>query len=299
MSDDAIRMTDLTVRYGRTIAVDHVSLSVANGGVYALVGRNGAGKSSLVRCLLGQQKPQHGSVALFGEDSWSRRAALMRRIGVVTEDADAPPEMSVGAVARFCSRLYDKWDQESVDARLRTFGVPLTSRFGSLSKGQKKQVSLAMALAVTPELLVLDDPTLGLDVVARKSLFEEVIGELADRGTTIFITTHDLSGVETFADRVGMMERGKLVLDEEVDALKSRFRRIRFAEQPVAIDTSVLRPAVMRSWGGGAEAIVSNYDDLAFERMRNASNIGAAEVEAMSLEEIFISIADGKAGGNP
>ena len=123
-------------------------------------------------------------------------------------------------------------------------------------------MSLALALAISPELLVLDDPTLGLDVVARKSLFEEVIGDLADRGTTIFITTHDLAGVETFADRVGMMENGRIVLDEDVDALKSRFRRIRFAAQPVAIDTAVLRPTVMRSWGGGAEAIVSNYDDV-------------------------------------
>jgi ABC-2 type transport system ATP-binding protein len=184
------------------LAVDHAALDVARGSVYALVGRNGAGKSSLVRCLLGQQKPQQGSASLFGEDAWSRRTSLMQRIGVVTEDADAPPEMSVAAIARFCSRLYDKWDQDSVETRLRTFGVPLTSRFGSLSKGQQKQVSLAMALAISPELLVLDDPTLGLDVVARKSLFEEVIGDLADRGTTVFITTHDLAGVETFADRV-------------------------------------------------------------------------------------------------
>jgi ABC-2 type transport system ATP-binding protein len=295
MTDNAIRVSDLTVRYGRTTAVDQVALSVDRGGVYALVGRNGAGKSSLVRCLLGQQKPQHGQTMLFGEDSWSRRAALMQRIGVVAEEADAPPEMSVASIARFCSRLYDKWDQGSVEARLKTFGVPLASRFGSLSKGQKKQVSLALALAVSPELLVLDDPTLGLDVVARKSLFEEVIGDLADRGTTIFVTTHDLAGIETFADRVGMMENGRLVLDEEVDALKSRFRRIRFAAQPVAIDTAVLRPTIMRSWGGGAEAIVSNYDDLTFERMCSASKtIGAAEVEAMSLEEIFIAIAGGK-----
>ena len=294
MTDNAIRISDVTVRYGRLLAVDHVALDVAKGSVYALVGRNGAGKSSLVRCLLGQMKPQQGKATLFGEDAWSRRATLMQRIGIVTEDADAPPEMSVAAIARFCSQLYDKWDQASVEARLQTFGVPLTSRFGSLSKGQKKQVSLALALAISPELLVLDDPTLGLDVVARKSLFEEVIGDLADRGTTIFITTHDLAGVETFADRVGMMEHGKLVLDEDVDALKSRFRRIRFAAQPVAIDTTVLRPTVMRSWGGGSEAIVSNYDDLAFERMRSASNIGAAEVEAMSLEEIFIAMAGGK-----
>jgi len=293
MTDNAIRISDVTVRYGRLLAVDHVALDVAKGSVYALVGRNGAGKSSLVRCLLGQMKPQQGKATLFGEDAWSRRTTLMQRIGIVTEEADAPPEMSVAAIARFCSQLYDKWDQASVEARLQTFGVPLTSRFGSLSKGQKKQVSLALALAISPELLVLDDPTLGLDVVARKSLFEEVIGDLADRGTTIFITTHDLAGVETFADRVGMMEHGKLVLDEDVDALKSRFRRIRFAAQPVAIDTA-LRPTVMRSWGGGAEAIVSNYDDLAFERMRSASNIGAAEVEAMSLEEIFIAMAGGK-----
>jgi ABC-2 type transport system ATP-binding protein len=292
MSDIAIHVSDLTVRYGRAVAVDHAVLDVGKGTVYALVGRNGAGKSSLVRCLLGQQKPQHGSAALFGEDAWSRRTSLMKRVGVVTEDADAPPEMSVAAIARFCSRLYDKWDQESVDARLRTFGVSQTSRFGSLSKGQKKQVSLSLALAISPELLVLDDPTLGLDVVARKALFEEVIGDLADRGTTIFITTHDLAGVETFADRVGMMENGRIVLDEEVDALKSRFRRIRFAAPPVAIDTAVLRPAVMRSWGGGAEAIVSNYDDVSFEKMRG--NIGAADVEAMSLEEIFIAIAGGK-----
>ncbi|MEA2415995.1 MAG: type transport system ATP-binding protein [Thermoanaerobaculia bacterium] len=293
MSDAAIRISDLTVRYGRKTAVDHAALDVARGAVYALVGRNGAGKSSLVRCLLGQQKPQAGGAALFGEDAWSRRTSLMQRIGVVTEDADAPPEMTVASIARFCSRLYDKWDQDSVVARLRTFGVPLNSAFGSLSQGQKKQVSLAMALATSPELLVLDDPTLGLDVVARKSLFEEVIGDLADRGTTVFITTHDLAGVETFADRVGMMENGRLVLDEDVDALKSRFRRIRFAAQPVAIDAAVLRPTVMRSWGGGAEAIVSNYDDVSFERMRSASNIGAAEVEAMSLEEIFIAIAGG------
>jgi ABC-2 type transport system ATP-binding protein len=298
MSDTAIQAADLTVRYGRTTAVDRVALRVDRGSVYALVGRNGAGKSSLVRCLLGQQKPDGGDVTLFGENAWSRRAALMQRIGVVTEDADAPPEMSVAAIARFCSRLYDKWDQDSVEARLRTFGVPLTGRFGSLSKGQKKQVSLSLALAITPELLVLDDPTLGLDVVARKSLFEEVIGDLADRGTTVFITTHDLIGVETFADRVGILEHGRLVLDEEVDALKSRFRRIRFAAQPVALDASALRPTAMRAWGGGSEAIVSNYDDIAFERMRSTSNIGAAEVEAMSLEEIFIAVAGGNNGGN-
>src|SRR5258708_20376182 len=101
MRDNATRISDLPVRYGRLIAVDHAALDVARGAVYALVGRNGAGKSSLVRCLLGQQKPQHGSIALFGEDTWSRRTSLMQRIGVITEHADAPPHITVAAIPLF------------------------------------------------------------------------------------------------------------------------------------------------------------------------------------------------------
>jgi ABC-2 type transport system ATP-binding protein len=296
MSDRVIEINNLTVRYGASTAVDDVTISVERGAVYALLGRNGAGKSSLIRCLLGQRQAESGEVRLFGDDVWKRRAALMQRIGVVTEEADAPPEMTVASLARFCRCLYARWEQESFESRMRTFGIPLTSRFGTLSKGQKKQVSLALALAMSPDLIVLDDPTLGLDVVARKALFEEVIGELADRGITIFVTTHDLGGIETFADRVGIMQRGRLVLDEDADALRSRFRRIRFTAQPVALEAGGLAATRMRSWGGGAEAIVSNYDDIAFERFRAASGQSVAEIEPMTLEEIFVAVA-GENGG--
>src|SRR5262249_36216454 len=158
------------------------SLSVAPGFVYALLGRNGAGKSSLVRTLLGQQKAERGHIAIFGEDVWSHRATLMERVGIVPEEADAPPEMKVDALARFWSSLYTRWSATTFDDRIRRFAIDRNTKFGELSKGQKKQVSLALALATSPELLILDDPTLGLDVVARKSLFEEVIGEMADRG---------------------------------------------------------------------------------------------------------------------
>ena len=166
----------------------------------------------------------------------------------------------------------------------------MNSRFGSLSKGQKKQVALALALAMAPDLLVLDDPTLGLDVVARRSLFEEVIAELADRGITVLLTTHDLGGVETLADRVGILRNGRLVLDEDLETLKARFRRIRFAAQPVALEESALRATIVRNWGGGAEAIVTNYDEVAFERLHSPN----AEVSAMSLEEIFLAVAGEK-----
>jgi ABC-2 type transport system ATP-binding protein len=235
MTDTAIEISNLTVRYGSVTAVQDVTLNVPQGSVYALLGRNGAGKSSMVRCLLGQREPDGGSIRAFGKDVWTNRAALMQRIGVVSEEADAPPEMTVDQIARFCSRLYARWDQREVDARLERFEVPRRTKFGALSKGQKKQALLALALAISPDLLVLDDPTLGLDVVARKSLFEEVIAELADRGITVFLTTHDLAGIEALADRVAIMKNGVLVVEEELDALKTRFRRIRFAAQPDAI----------------------------------------------------------------
>jgi ABC-2 type transport system ATP-binding protein len=297
MKESVVEIDHLTVRYGRAVAVDDVALHIERGTVYALLGRNGAGKSSLIRCLLGQRKADGGTLRLFGADAWTRRAALMQRVGVVSEEADAPPEMSVAALARFCSSLYARWDQPAFEARMRAFGVPLTSRFGALSKGQKKQVSLALALAMSPDLVVLDDPTLGLDVVARKALFEEVIGELADRGITVFVTTHDLAGVETFADRVGIMKGGRLVLDEEADALRSRFRRVRFAAQQVALEAGGLAATAVRSWGSGAEAIVSNYDDIAFERFRTTSGTNAADIAPMSLEEIFIAVSGENAGG--
>ena len=235
MTDAAIEISNLTVRYGRVTAVHDVTINVPRGSVYALLGRNGAGKSSLVRCLLGQRKPDSGTIRAFGEDVWTRRAALMQRIGVVSEEADAPPEMTVAQIARFCSRLYARWDQREVDERLERFEVPARTKFGALSKGQKKQALLALALATSPDVLILDDPTLGLDVVARKSLFEEVIAELADRGITVFLTTHDLGGIETLADRVAIMKNGTLVVEEELDALKARFRRIRFAAQPDSV----------------------------------------------------------------
>ena len=277
----AIRASSVVVRYGRRTAVDDVSLEVPAGAVYALLGRNGAGKSSLVRCLLGQLRPDRGAVELFGEDVWKHRAKLMDRVGIVAEEPDAPPDMKVRDLAAFSRRLYSKWRPDSFEARLERFAIAPKARFGELSKGQRKQVALALALAGSPELLILDDPTLGLDVVARKSLFEEVIADLADHGITVLITTHDLDAVESIADRVGVLRAGRLVLDEELEALKGRFRRIR-----VAGDASVLagfETTGVRAWGSGTEAIVTNYGD--------GRDIGNAEVSPLSLEEIFVAVA--------
>lgn len=222
---DVMVVRDLTVRYGRQTALDGVSLKVPRGAVYALLGRNGAGKSSLIRCALGQQHAAHGSVSLFGLDPWPHRRELMARVGVVPESPDAPPELSAEQLSVLCGRLNERWDAASVAERFRRFEVPVRTPFQRLSKGQRGAVMLALALGHGPELLVLDDPTLGLDVVARNAVFGEVIGELADRGTTVFVTTHDLAGIEGLADRVAILAGGRVIVEEELEALKARWSR--------------------------------------------------------------------------
>lgn len=295
--DSVVILDKVSVRYGRLLAADHVALMVPRGGVYALLGRNGAGKSSLVRCLLGQQKPTAGFASLFGENAWRKRAPLMRRVGVVPEEPDMPPEMTAEQLLGFCSRLYPSWDGAGARERLRRFDIPTTTPTGRLSKGQRGQLGLALALAPRPELLVLDDPTLGLDVVARREFWQELIGELADRGTTVFLTTHDLSGVEGIAERVGILSAGQLVIDDELEAIKARFRRIRFGRTPATsvigdeqlADLGALK-VVGREWG--FEAVVSAYDEPGFGRFSAAASVLDASVEPMSLEDIFTATVD-------
>ena len=284
-----IQVESLTVRYGRRRALDGVSFEVAEGSVYALLGRNGAGKSSLVRCLLGAQRPAAGRALLFGRDIWRARASILAEVGVVSEEPDAPPAMTALQLSRFCARLYPRWDEAGLRERLERFGVPSDLAFGRLSKGQKAQVSLALALAPTPRLLILDDPTLGLDPVARRSVFEELIGELADRGTTVFLTSHDLAGVEGIADRVGILLDGRLVLDEEVESLKQRFRRISLPGEAGAPALAGLAPVAVASRGWGVEAVVAAWDEERFAELPDRR----AQVSSLTLEEIFLALVEG------
>ena len=288
MSTDVVLAVEaLGVRYGARPVLEDVSLEVPRGSVFALLGRNGAGKSSLVRCVLGLQKPQHGRARLFGEDAWTTRARALARVGVVPEEPDAPREMSAREVLDFCGALYPTWDAGAATARLQRFDVPLGLAFGSLSKGQKGAVMLAIALSASPELLVLDDPTLGLDPVARRALYEELIGELADRGTTVFVTTHDLAGIEAIADHVAVLQGTRVAISEPLDTLKTRFRRIRCAggSSWAPFETAAV---VDRDWG--REAVVTNFSEERLAAFAAQPGIADVEVGTLSLEEIFVAV---------
>jgi len=292
----AFSVEGLTVRYGVRTVLDGISFEVPRGSVFALLGRNGAGKSSLVRCALGLQKPAHGAVRLFGENAWVSRCWAMARVGVVPEEPDAPSDMTAGELLAFCAPLYAKWDDAAARARLERSDVPLRTPFGRLSKGQKGAVMLALALAPAPEILVLDDPTLGLDIVARRALYDELIGDLADRGTTALVTTHDLDGIEPIADRVAILNGARLVVNAQLDELKGRFRRIRCgkAPGPFSWEPFDVATAVEKDWG--REAIVTNFTDARLDAFVARTGSSDVEVGALSLEEIFLGVVNAPGG---
>ncbi len=293
---EPVVVEQLRVEYGSAVALADLSLRVHAGEVYALLGRNGSGKSSVVRCLLGLQRPTAGRALLFGRDVWRGRAALLAEVGVVHEDPVLPPAMSAAELGAFCSHLYPRWDGASVAERLRRFGVPSGLPFGRLSRGQKAQVQLALALGMTPRLLVLDDPTLGLDPIARRDVFSELIADLADRGTTVLLTTHDLAAAEGLAERVGILDRGRLLLDETTESLRRRFRRLTLpgGEADLAGRLAELGPLRVAERPWGAEAVVAEFSEA---RLCAAwPEAASPEPAALSLEEVFTAVVEAAGG---
>lgn len=217
-----ITVRDLAARYGAREVFAGVTFAVEPGAVFALVGRNGAGKSTLVRTVLGQRRADAGEVRIDGRDPWSERVSLLSRIGATPETPDAPPQSTLAEIERWSAPLYPQWDRPALRDRLERFAVPTTARFGELSRGQRALAQLALALAPRPDLLILDDPTLGLDAVARRFFFDELIGELAERGVTVFVTSHDLAGIERIATHVGILHQGRLVDCAPLDELRER-----------------------------------------------------------------------------
>lgn len=291
-SDSDLSLQDVSIAYGRQSVLQDVTFRVRPGSTYALLGRNGTGKSSLIRSILGHRPQGGGRIRLLGKDPWRSRKSLMHHIGVVPETPDAPPRMTVTQLLRFCGRLYPRWSHKETKARLERFSIPLDTAFGKLSRGQKTQVQLALALGHHPKLLILDDPTLGLDAVARKALFEELVDEMAESKPTILIATHDLLGVERIAERVGILHQGRLVMDEEIDALKHGFKKLMFSNKVaparVSHELETLQPIAVETNSWGTEAVVAVRSADVSSAPTGAP--AGYQVAALSVEEIFVAI---------
>ncbi|HZF08507.1 MAG TPA: ABC transporter ATP-binding protein [Thermoanaerobaculia bacterium] len=291
MSESVINVSELTRRFGAKTALASVSLSLSRGVVYGLVGANGAGKTTLIKHILGLLRAESGSVRVFGHDPVAEPVAVLSRIGYLSEENDLPGWMRVAELIRYSRAFYPAWDDVYAEELRQEFALDPTAKIKSLSKGQKARAGLLIALAYRPELLVLDEPSSGLDPIVRRDILGAVIRTIADEGRTVLFSSHLLEEVEQVADHVIMIHQGTIALSAPLDEIKESHRCVivRFAEsqpQPPSV-TGMLRwdgagwewTAVWRGGSGELHAAVAGLE--------GGARIVAERVA--SLNEIFVA----------
>jgi ABC-2 type transport system ATP-binding protein len=217
---DIVEVSMLSRRFAQKSALEGVSLSVANGTVHGLVGENGAGKTTLIRHLLGLLRAESGTVRVFGLDPVADPVGVLSRVGYLSEENDLPGWMRVDELLRYTRAFHPRWDDALAGELTRSFLLDPRARIRDLSKGQKARAGLVVALAHRPELLVLDEPSSGLDPLVRRDILEAVIGTTAVEGRTVLFSSHLLDEVERVADHVTMIREGRIVLDAPLAAIR-------------------------------------------------------------------------------
>lgn len=277
MSTDAIRLEGLRRRYGRVQALDGVNVSARTGEIYGFLGRNGAGKTTTLRILMGIVAADSGQIQLFGESVKRVTVAVKRRIGYVSQEQNFYPWMSARQLGDFVSAFYPSWDAQEYERMLRVLDVAPDQRSVELSGGTRTKLGLALALAPRPPLLLLDEPTAGLDPVARREFHDLVSEVVRERGVTVFLSSHLVDEVETIATRVGIIQAGRMRVEGDVLSLRETVRRVRASE-----------PCVLPEGFTQVRTDVWQADP---EAWRTATWPEGVAIEPLSLEDIFLAFA--------
>lgn len=282
---------NVTKRFGSFVALDGVSFTGKPGQVIALLGENGAGKTTTIKILLGLLDPDTGAAKVLGMASRTEGAEIRRRVGYVPDRPALYDWMTVQEAGWFAAGFYPLGYEDRYRQLIQHYKLPLDRQIKSLSKGMQSKVSLAVALAHEPQLLVLDEPTSGLDPLVRREFLESMV-DVAATGRTVFLSSHQIGEVERVADTVMILRRGKLVLNERLEVLKSRVREVLVTLAAVeTIPPDVPRGAVLlgakrddRQW----QLLVRDLPDDALDRWQAQPNHVDITVRQPSLEEIFV-----------
>jgi ABC-2 type transport system ATP-binding protein len=282
-----IELSHLTRHYGRHEGLTDVSLQIPNGVVFGLVGENGSGKTTLIKHVLGLLKPQSGCVRVLGMDPTAEPVKVLSQIGFYSEELNLPGWMTVAEHIRVQSAFYSTWDPDYADLLRDEFELNNAAKIKTISRGARAKLGLLTALAHRPKLLVLDEPSSGLDPLARRGILEAVFRSIADEGRTVLFSSHLMDEIERVADSVGMLANGKLVLCDKLDAVKESHHRlqVRFDSVPKAL------PNLESSlWATGNRAdwtfiCNGNIAEIRYQIQKIGGRI--QEESNLSLDEIF------------
>lgn len=303
---DVIRTHNLTKHYGDKRVVDILNFRVKKGQVYGFLGRNGAGKSTTIKMLMGMVQPDYGEIELLGEKVNEQASKnncgkctkispqLRERIAYIAEGHPLYNWMTIGEAVKFTRAFYSTWNSMLVEQILDHFELSRKQKLRRLSNGQRAQVSLALAVAPEPELLVLDDPTLGLDTVVRRDFLESLIQIIQRKGRTILFSSHVLGDVERVADRIGIMVNGVLRVDCPTDHFRESVKKLVLDFSGPAPENFEC-PGLVNSWNLGSqlELVLVGYDDLQRKAIE-ALEPRSIQVIDLNLEEAFIEYTRGQ-----
>ncbi|MGD2095190.1 MAG: ABC transporter ATP-binding protein [Phycisphaerales bacterium] len=288
MNDNVIKIENLFKYFDGRCVLDGINLKVPRGCIYGLLGRNGAGKTTIIRILLGLEPPTRGKTFLLETDSTNISAKLHGRIGYVAEGHNLIQNYKVSRLIKLCKNLSLKWNDEFFGHLIEKFRLPAERRIRDLSVGMRAQLNLALAMAIDPELLIFDDPTLGLDTVARRQFLELAIELIQQQGRTILFSSHILGDVERIADRIGILAAGKLVVDCPLEELKERVKKLQVIF-PESVPRNLYLTEVINQQIQGREMVitVANWNNQKQTILDTFKPSSCTEIP-MSLEDIFI-----------
>ncbi len=283
----------VTRQFGSKTALDDVSLTVPRGGVFGLIGGNGAGKTTLIKHILGLLKAQKGTVQVFGLDPVQNPVGTLGRIGYLSEDRDLPDWMRVGELMRYTQAFFPNWDEKYAEELREAFDLDAKAYVKTLSRGQRARAGLLVALAHRPELLVLDEPSSGLDPVVRRDILGAIIRTIADEGRTVLFSSHLLDEVERVAERVAIIHQGRIMLTSSMDEIKEQHRRVtlRFGE---SVDRPPTLVGTLSFEGHGTEwTYVCSGESRQLRHAAEALGATVVDDAALTLDEIFVSRIQG------
>lgn len=288
--EQIITIQGLSREFGKTRALDNVDFQAGGGKVFGLVGANGAGKTTLIKHILGLLRAHSGTVSVFGMDPVRNPQQVLQRIGYLSESRDLPDWMTVSELLRYTSAFHPGWDQSYCDELVNTFELDLDKTIRQLSRGMRAQVGLIAAVAHRPDLLLLDEPSSGLDAIVRNDILNAIVQSISDQGSTVLFSSHLLEEVERMSDHVTMIQNGRILLDGELDGLceAHRFCEFRFQQaldQPPALPVLQLRGEA-RSWRA-----LTTCEDSDFSARLTALGGELLQSRRATLEEIFLARA--------
>ncbi len=291
MDDMAIELHNVAKRFGSHRVLESVTLSVPRGQTFAFLGRNGAGKTTTIHMLLGLLNPDAGRIRVLGLDPAKQALEIRRRIGFMAEDQVMFGWMRVSELLGFMAPFYPTWDQQLAERYVRQFELPLKTRVKHLSKGQSVRLALLLALVHRPELVILDDPTLGLDPIMRKEFLRDVIEHLQSNRITVFFSSHLLYEVEPIADVVAILDRGRIVRQAPTEQLREEVKRLIFPAE--TYEHIRLLPGTLDVERRGQRvAVVVENAAKAISNLRTAHI--QPEIVDLNLDEIFEAYVIGK-----